>query len=240
MRSRNLTLAGVGLVTAIAAALLFARPGGYQADLRAAVEIWADVVRDADNFGLTLTGVSTKREMEIGREIETRIGRRAGIDDDSKLRRYVEDVGAAVAEHVARKGITYRFHVMRAPMVNAFALPGGVIYVTTGMIEFLHSEAELAAILGHEASHVDLKHCIGRLQYELTVRKVVGRDLAAIAQVGYTILALGFSKQQELEADANGVILAAKAGYDPRAAQAVCSGSPPGSRRRRSGRNRHS
>jgi predicted Zn-dependent protease len=161
--------------------------------------------------------------MEIGRGVEEEMGvsLSARTDEEPKLQKYVQEVGSVVAANVARKGIAYHFHVLDTLAVNAFALPGGTIYVTTGMINFLGSEAELAAILGHEVSHVDLKHPIGRLQYELIARKVVGRDLATIARVGYTLVALGFSEQEELEADATGVILAAKAGYDPRAAEST-------------------
>jgi hypothetical protein len=91
------------------------------------------------------------------------------------------------------------------------------------MLDFVQNEAELAAVIGHEIAHVDLRHCIERLQYEQAVRKVVGEDLAGLVHLGHELLRLGFSEEQELEADANGLLLAAKAGYDPAAAMTFFS-----------------
>ena len=137
------------------------------------------------------------------------------------LQAYVTNVGHTLLEHSQRRGIQYRFSIVDSPTINAYAVAGGGIYVTTGMLRFLESEAELAAILGHEISHVDLMHCIERLQYELAARKIVGKDLALIARIGYMLVGLGFSEQQELEADSGGVILSAKARYDPLAAKPI-------------------
>ncbi len=218
MRRRDVFLAIICLLTVVAvAALLFSR-SYHEPNLESIVEIWADVIRDLDQVGKTVTRVSAKREMEIGRGIEKEIARYWPIKHDPANQYYVAKVGQLVLEHTQRKGIEYRFYILDAPFINAFALPGGGIYITTGMLEFLESEAELAALLGHEISHVDLRHCIDRLQYELAVRKIGGSDLAAITRVGYMLVGLAFSEQQELEADAGGVILVAKARYDPRAA----------------------
>jgi len=134
----------------------------------------------------------------------------------------VVELWGDIIRDVDRVGLTItRVSDEREIEINAFALPGGGIVITTGMLNFLESEAELAATLGHEISHVDLRHCIERLQYELAARKIVGRELAMIARIQYQLVNLGFNEQQELEADAGGVILAAKAGYDPRAAITV-------------------
>ena len=217
-------LVAIGLLIALAAALLSASRTDHEVDLGTVVEIWGDVLRDVDRFGLTLTRVSTEREVEIGREIETMIARRQRLSplvSNPKLLAYVTGVGEALAPYAQREGIQYRFHILGTDDVNAYAISGGVVLVTRGMLDLLESEAELAALLGHEISHVDFKHCIESLQYELIVRKVVGDDLAAIASLGYSLIQVGFSEQRELEADAGGMILAAKAGYDPQAAIAV-------------------
>jgi predicted Zn-dependent protease len=182
------------------------------------IEIWASIFRDIDRFGLTITSTSSDREMAIGTEIDHEIRAHYGVEDDSARARYLRDVGSALVPFVERHRISYSFAVLDSPKINAFAVAGGRIYVTTGMLSFVKSEAELAAILGHEISHVDLKHCVERLQYELAARKVAGDDIAAIVGVGYWLIELGFSEQEELEADVNGVILMAKAGYNPRMA----------------------
>lgn len=216
---RNVALVGICLLTAMAAGLLAISRTDRDVSLESVVEIWADVIRDMDRVGLTITRVSDEREMEIGQEIDKH--RPWPLTDDPMLQAYVTSVGQSLVPHVQRKGISYRFYILNAPVINAFAIPGGGVYITTGMLNFLETEAELAAILGHEISHVDLRHCIERLQYELAVRKIVGRELAMMVRIQYQLVNLGFNEQHELEADAGGVILAAKARYDPRAAITV-------------------
>lgn len=214
MNHHNLLLTLISLLTLIAAGLLALSRTRYEVSLGSVVEIWADIMRDADRVGLTLTRVSATQEEAIGREIEQEIARQWGFKDDPVLQAYVSSVGESLIKNTQRKTINYRFYIVASPMINAFAVPGGGIYITTGMLDFLKSEAELAGILGHEVSHVDLRHSIERLQYELAARKIGGKDLALIARFGYSLVEVGFSKQQELEADAAGALLAAEAGYD--------------------------
>lgn len=219
MTRRNVVLTLICLLTAAAGILVAIDKTDTDVTLESVVEIWADIIRDVDRVGLTVTRVSAEREMEIGREIERH--RPWPLTNDPALQAYVASVGQALLPHIQRKPISYRFHVVDSPMINALALPGGGIVITTGMVNFLETEAELAAILGHEISHVDLRHCIERLQYEMAARKIVGRDLATIARIQYRLVHVSFNEQQELEADAAGVILAAKAGYHPRAGKTV-------------------
>lgn len=219
MKRQTMALVMIGVLMVAAGGLLAISETDYDVDLRSVVEIWSDLIRDADRVGLTITRVSAKREMEIGRKIEEEMLRKRRRADNG-LQAYVAGVGATLARHVQRKGISYRFYVLDSTIIKAHATPGGGVYVTTGMLNFLQSEAELAAILGHEINHVDLKHCIERLQHELAA-KILGDNLAVIVRIGYRLVGVGFNEQQELEADAGGVILAAKAGYDPRARIAI-------------------
>ena len=189
-------------------------------NLESVLSIWGDVVRDVDQVGLTLTRMSAEKEMEIGHGIAAKIASRRSLGGGE---RYIAEVGQRMMPYLQRDGIRYQFHVLESPDVNAHAIPGGHVYVTTGMLDFVENEAELAAVIGHEIAHVDLRHCIERLQYEQAARKVVGEDLAWLAHLGYELLRLGFSEEQELEADANGLLLAAKAGYDPGAAMTFFS-----------------
>ncbi len=221
MSRQNALLVIICLITATAGTLLALSRMRHEVDFESVVEIWADILRDVDRVGLTVTRVSVKQEMEIGREIEQEIGRYWHVESDPLLQTYVAGVGQTLLTHIQRKGIGYRFYVLDSSVINAYAIPGGGIYLTKGMLDFLESEAELAAILGHEISHVDMRHSIERLQYELAARKIVGKDLALIARIGYTLMGVGFSEQQELEADAGGAILATKARYDPRGGMAV-------------------
>lgn len=187
-------------------------------DFSAALETWGDVLRDADQLGLKLTRIRDQEEMALGQAIVDNWGLQwVG----PPAREYVASVGQSLVPRVRRPGIRYTFHVVESGAVNAFALPGGKVFVTTGMLGFLESEAELASVLGHEIAHVDLRHCVERFQYELALARVGMRDVGRFAQVFHRVAASGYSKYQELEADAQGLRLAIDAGYDPAAGAAV-------------------
>ncbi|MCX6625210.1 MAG: M48 family metallopeptidase, partial [Acidobacteria bacterium] len=115
----------------------------------------------------------------------------------------------------------YLFAVIDSPDINAFALPGGQVFVTTGMLGFVQSNDELAAVVGHEIAHVDLRHCIERYQYILKARKLRVGELGEAVQAARMLAAMEYSKYQEMDADAAGARLAQAAGYDPRAALRV-------------------
>lgn len=193
--------------------------GDFEEDvsLSSVLEIWGDVLRDADQFGLRLTRVSDREEMELGEEISQSIS----WQENPEWTTYVAAVGKTLLPYVRRTGIRYEFRAIESPQINAFALPGGRVFIMTGMLEFLDSEAELAAILGHEISHVDLRHCIERFQYERALAKVGIGELGQIADITRRFIAAGYNKYQELEADAQGVRLSIEAGYDPDAGTTV-------------------
>lgn len=188
-------------------------------DFSVVLETWADVLRDTDQFGLQLTRVSDREEMELGRRIADSVLRRRR--EHPEWGRYVTAVGKALLPGVRRPGIRYEFHVVESSSINAFALPGGQIFILTGMLEFLESEAELAAILGHEIAHVDLRHCIERYQYRLALRKVGAGEVGQLAEIARRLVTVGYTKYQEVEADAQGVRLSIQAGYQPEAGAAV-------------------
>lgn len=188
-------------------------------DLASTREIWADVLRDADQVGLQATRMSPESEMRIGADLAQSI--RGWAAEDPRDSQYVAAVAAPMLPHLRRTGIQYHFHVIEDPQINAFALPGGQIYVLRGMMDFVHSEAELAAVVGHEMSHVDLRHCVERYQYEHALGKVGAGPLGSAVEMARTLIAMGYSQFQELEADASGERLAIEAGYDPDAAAAV-------------------
>jgi predicted Zn-dependent protease len=187
--------------------------------LDSARQIWADMLRDVDEVGLQTTRVPVNEEMDLGRKLAADV--RSWGAEDPRDSAYVTEVAAGLLPHVNRKAMRYQFHVIQSPQVNAFALPGGQIYVLSGLMEFLESESELAAVVGHEMSHVDLRHCIERYQYELALKKVGAGDAAGLVDLAHRLFAMGYSQDQELEADASGERLAIEAGYDPDAAAVV-------------------
>ncbi|HEX5413578.1 MAG TPA: M48 family metalloprotease [Terriglobia bacterium] len=132
--------------------------------------------------------------------------------DDLAVRGYVEKVGARVAAHAHRR-LPYKFdYIPEMDFINAFALPGGHVYIGAGLIARMDSEDELAAVLGHEIEHIDHYHCAERVETQEALRHV---PLGALAAITVEIFEAGYSKDQELEADREGTRLAVLAGYSP-------------------------
>jgi len=210
-------LAVVALIAcALAAGAFLARRGRERdrRDLDALVTVGGDLAHDAFHPALDLTRLSDHEEAALGREIDACVRGGLTVGTDSATQIYLDAVLRRVAAGVERPGIPYTVALVRSSQVNAWAVAGGRLYLTDGMLRFLRSEAELAAVLGHEISHVDLRHCVERLQMERAARRI-DPGLAALARLGYEIMLRGFSEEQELQADGNGALLAARAVYDP-------------------------
>ena len=210
-------------LAAILAALL---AGGWLArraaspdrrDLDALVTVGGDLVRDAAAPAFDLTRLSAAEEVRLGAEVDTAFRASRSIGGPPGTEIYLKSIAATLARGTERQDIPYTVAVIRTSEVNAHAIPGGRIYVTEGMLAALRSEAELAAVLGHEISHVDLRHCVERLQLEVAARRI-SPTAADLARLGYEVMLAGFSEEDELAADANGALLAARASYDPWAA----------------------
>lgn len=209
------TLAVVGAIAAGGATVL----AGHRdevVDLSAATEVWSDVLRGLDRPGLRLTRVGAEREMRLGATLAAEYA--SGVPTADAWQQYVTDVGAPLAANVRRRDIRYQFHAVVSPVVNAFALPGGHIFVTTGLLEFVQSEAELASVLGHEIAHVDLRHCIERFQYDMALGPVAGTPLAGAVTLARGMMTIGYTRYQEIDADAYGADLAGGVRYDSAAA----------------------
>jgi len=179
----------------------------------------ADTERESERIPLALTRVSDAEESAAGEKIAQEEGLeppRGLSPEDAKLTAYLNSVGSAVATHVHRSGIHYRFYMSNdEKWVNACALPGGYIIVGRGLIKLLQSEDALAAILGHEIAHVDDRHAVERLQYELASQKLGLEDVYHLGRPAVQIFEAGYTKEQELEADQAGLEYAVQAGYSP-------------------------
>ena len=208
--TRKLILAAIVLVNAAAGWLILTNASDYRINLDSVLAIWSDFVRDADKIGLTVTRLSTAKEIEIGNEMMAYYP----IEQGTPLAKYVDEVGQQVAKNARRKDMPYKFHVLDTSEINAYALPGGHVFITKPMLGLMKTEAELASILGHEIAHIDLRHCIERLQYEIRARQVLG-GLAVIVRLAHDLVGVAYSKQQESEADRSGMLLMAEAGYSP-------------------------
>ncbi len=167
-------------------------------------------------------GPDEAEEIAIGRQIAGNLLGAAPLVKDAKLQKYVNQVGEWVASQSERPDLPWHFGVIQSEDVNAFAAPGGYVFVTLGLYRLLQNEADLAGVLGHEIGHVIRKHHLKILQQSKLVEagskalsSQVGSDkLQALIGSGAEIVARSLDKDAEFEADRIGVVLATRAGYD--------------------------
>lgn len=185
----------------------------------ALVNMVADAQREASRVPARLTRISDSEEISIGDQMAQQYlagaWSRPSSSDDLLLQAYVERVGNRVMPLATRK-LPYKFHyVPDKHFYNAFALPGGHIFIGKGLISLMKNEDELAAVLGHELEHVDLYHCAERVQLEAKMRKLPLGELGSLMTLPVKLFQAGYSKEQEFEADRQGTRLAVRAGYSP-------------------------
>lgn len=176
----------------------------------------------------TFTGfMSPEKEKEIGAEEHPNILKQfGGAYDNSKVSAYVAEIGFRLAKVSEMPDLAFRFTVLNDEKINAFALPGGYVYVTRGLVALAENEAELAGVIGHEIGHVTARHTAERYSKTmaanigLTVLSIIGRvygapsDATQILSAGAESILKGYSREQELEADLLGVRYVNRAGYD--------------------------
>ncbi len=181
---------------------------------------------DARQLGFALFGdYSIEEENRIGRQISGNLLGAVPLVRDDGLQRYVNLVGNWVALQSGRKDVSWHFGVLDSEAINAFAAPGGYIFVTKGLYRMLDNEAELAGVLGHEIAHVTKKHHLKVLKQSSLIGEL-GKVASSKAQGsdpmvqnlignGAEIMARGLDKNAEFEADRVGLVFAARAGYEP-------------------------
>jgi predicted Zn-dependent protease len=172
--------------------------------------------------------MSESQEIALGRQEHPNILKQYGDYTDAELQAYVEEVGQRLARRSHRSDLSYSFTVLDSMEVNAFALPGGYIYITRGLLAYLNSEAELAAVLGHEIGHITARHSVRRLSaatakdlgYNITslfVPELRNEGVKQLFGVLGQALISGYGREHELEADRLGAEYLARTGYDPEA-----------------------
>src|SRR5579859_6659168 len=175
-----------------------------------------------------LFGISEQEEIQIGRQVEAEVARKPGFVNDPTLLRSVTAIGLRLARASERPKLPWTYHIVRDSSVNAFAAPGGFIFVNRGLVSFVKSNDELAFVLGHETTHVAHRHAVELAQREmelrlgaaLITRVLFGGSLTAyqLSQIASGLIGAKYSRDKEYEADHYGVIYAKRAGEDPRAA----------------------
>lgn len=169
--------------------------------------------------------MSERQELDLGARYNQEILKQYPRYPDARLQAYIQRVGERVARNSHRSQLNYVFTLVDSPDINAFALPGGYIYIHRGLLAYLDSEAELAAVLGHEIGHVTARHSV-RQQSQSTAWGLLGQAAAigtGIGAVGDLTSVMGnafvrgYGRDMELEADGLGAQYLARSGYDPQA-----------------------
>ncbi len=193
-----------------------------QAQFKLDINRLVDTVK---NVAKATTEIGEPEEIAIGRDMAARLLGAARLVPDERLERYVNRVGRWLASQTERPDLPWQFGVLDAPQLNAFAVPGGTIFVTRGLVQRTRTEAELAGVLAHEIAHVLRKHHLKAIQkgaqtelagealsHALKNSRPEARD--KLIGLGNEMYTRGLDKSDEFEADRLGVVIAARAGYD--------------------------
>ena len=174
--------------------------------------------------------ISENQEIQMGREYNAQILKQYPVYQDQSLQEYVQSIGESLALKSHRPELVYRFTVLDSPDINAFALPGGYIYINRGLMSYLSSEEELAAVLGHEIGHVTARHSVrqysqaqlmGILSTAVEINS--GRTAGNLANLASGALLSGYGRDMELEADDLGAQYIYQEGYSPQGMYEVLS-----------------
>ncbi|MDD2805859.1 MAG: M48 family metallopeptidase [Elusimicrobiales bacterium] len=169
---------------------------------------------------------SDKEEVALGAKTRDSVIKQYGRRADPVLEAYVAGVGRKLAAVCDRRELDYSFYVLDTDMVNAFAAPGGYIFVTRGILKAMSDESELAGVLGHEIGHVTARHSMKALEKQYGYQALIniasiaaGKDLSGLQQYSDFLagaLLAGYGRDNEFQADSLGARYAMAAGYDPR------------------------
>jgi beta-barrel assembly-enhancing protease len=208
-----IVLSGIVLLGVVSVVVGERRKVDVPASPAALLYLIADTEQELMRMPVSFARMSDEEEIRIGNELARSYALEQAREKSQEItlvEQYLKGVGSNVAAGAHRK-LPYRFHyVPNSYFINAFALPGGHVYVGGGLLSLMDSEDELAAVIGHEIEHIDHYHCADRAQQEQALRKV---PLGGLVALPIEIFEAGYSKDQELEADREGTRLAVTAGY---------------------------
>ena len=193
------------------------RPEKTPVSANAILNMAADAQRDLTRAPMRLTHLSDAEEIRIGDELATQYAAQTQslVSQDQALEKYLNRVGGIISMHAHRR-LPYRFHLIPdAALLNAFSLPGGHIYAGKGLLDQLSTEDELALLLAHEIEHIDHYHCAERVQLEAQLRKFKLEPVGELLQIPLQFWEAGYHKDEEMEADREGLRLAVLGGYSP-------------------------
>ena len=171
-------------------------------------------------------GISTQQEVQMGTEYSAQINAQLPIVQDAEINRYINVLGDSLARVADARGLDYTFYIVNAAEVNAFAVPGGFIYVNRGLIDRTQNLSQLAGVLGHEIGHVVRRHSVEQMEKAqganlglmlgCTLINICGSQAAnAAIQIGGSALFAKFSRDDERESDRDAVVTLVRAGINP-------------------------
>lgn len=170
--------------------------------------------------GLTVSeAVSTKDEIEIGRQVGQSLEKQYGVVEDKDIEARITRIGSRLAAVSDRPELPYTFKVLNVTEINALSLPGGFIYVNKGLLDYMATDDEVAGVLAHELGHIVKRHAIHQMEKSTGIGLLLGVALGAkggfLTQLAYNAIMAGYSRDDEREADHLGFLYALKAGFNP-------------------------
>ena len=206
------------VVVLILAVLLASKSMALNIDISKIIDIGKKTVQATES-------VPVEREVEIGRGMAASLLGAAPLLQDEKQERYVNHIGRWLAAQTERPELTWHFGILDVDTVNAFAAPGGYVFVTRGLLRSAHTESELAGVLAHEIGHVLRRHHLEAIRSEAMrgiaadlvseVARQKGFNATPFIKTGMQLYARGLDREDEYEADRIGVVIATRAGYEP-------------------------
>lgn len=176
------------------------------------LDLAAQTAQKIDRVGLDATRMSDAEEAEAGAEMDKEITRQFPVVPDSPHAARLERLLRPILAQRQRKEIQYTVRVVESGLVNAFSLAGGYLYVTTAFLREFPADASVAMTMAHEVGHVELRHCVERMQYQRLARKTIG-GFADIGQLVYAVFSTPYTKDQEFAADEYGYLACRQTGW---------------------------
>ena len=181
-------------------------------------------VKNPVTGGRQLALISESQEIAMGKESHPQVLAAFGAVEDQALQEYFSRIGLEIARISHRPDLPWTFTIVDSPVVNAFAVPGGYVYLTRGILAYMNNEAELAGVVGHEIGHVAARHSVTQMSQQqlMGIGLVLGsvfssrfRQMSSLAEMGLQVLLLKHSRDDERQSDQLGIQYMSKAGYDP-------------------------
>ena len=179
-----------------------------------------DAVKGAVQY-IQVSNISDEQEVEIGKQTNQQVLQQYQLYDSPQIQQYVSNLGQELVNSSDSRDIPFTFQVVDSDEVNAFATPGGFVYVTTGLLKTAENRAQLASVMAHEIAHINERHGVKGLKQAVAAQGIantVGVDSNTLAQMAYKLAAdLPQSRSFEYEADSRGLEILQQAGYPPQA-----------------------